>query len=296
MGIKWGGSVSMPAPRIKKSASIWLVITLLVVVGLALMRIAISLEGFGGWESIARELGAVLFVAGVLSFIYETWIREQLIRDLLEVIREVLMPGSVETGVTALYTDRSAKIGAPNGRNHYVGILKSAFDEIVFVGLDLTGLIPDHFSDMQILAKTRNHKYRLLVLDYECNESTRLIDQYFGAEGTSQRMCARLHASAICLGECRDRMAAAGFPKDSFQVRLYRGVAPWSFIGIDVARHNGRFLVEFNGKSGPPSEFPSVEIGKPDGTWYSYFQDQADALWKDSRDLPATSTIQSFRP
>jgi uncharacterized protein DUF5919 len=88
---------------------------IVIMFGIALVAISeIIRENYGsGWglvaENLTREFGVVFVSIGLISLLYEVFIRRRLIDDYNDVIREIVDPDTTKLGIEYIFKDRDDK-------------------------------------------------------------------------------------------------------------------------------------------------------------------------------------------
>lgn len=279
--------------RLLRSAAFASIVVLLIGIILLLVDDILLLDQFLTEQSVSaqmlRELGLILCSIGIISILYETLIRRQLIKDYNAALVDILDPDSRRLGIGGIFLDRDDKVS--RGRALDV-LLRSARQEMFCFGLGFYEFLPERRDLLR--AKLRDGcVFRFLMFDAE-SEAACALDQSLGLGNGS--LIAFLQAQRRYFADLQSQLARDGVPPGRFQVRLYQSVPVFGGLCLDPGLPNCRMFVELYGSHVEGSTCPGLELFPKDNGWHNFYVRQMMELWDEAKPLTlSTPTSKAER-
>jgi hypothetical protein len=292
---RWAQGAVLAARYFKDVVFISIIVVL---VGILLLFVSYIIEEQNNHQPnilvfILRDIGILLNSIGLVSILYETLIRRQLLIDYSEELRRIVDPDTKDLGISALFKDRSDRVT----RGHQIaGLINSVRKDMRCLGIGLIQFLPEHQALIKRKIKEEGCSFRFLIYRPDA-PTANALDQTLGAgDGGLIRTLAPLTFYFSSFLHDLQQSGHAG----KCEIRLYDVVPPWGLITIDHDSGKGRTLVEINGIGTTGAECPGFEVNEKREGWYGFFATQFDSIWAGAKPLsplpqPTTAGAGSIR-
>ncbi len=248
--------------------------------GVILILVARGIETeYKFWAEVTRDFGVTFCLLGLVSIVYETVIREQLIeeimRRLIVTVNSIVNTDATRLGIVAIYADRSER------RTPLGDVLRSAHGEILLYGLALYNLAFEYRNVVRDLALTKSRRIRVLIFNIESPYAPAME----ASLGTMGALVNVTRETTNAFRALQHELRNAGVSPELFEVRAYDTVPTFGMIAIDPKSDGGRIYVEWNGVDVEGQQCPGLELVRSGSTPYRFFNDQVERIWSSARAL-----------
>lgn len=255
-----------------------------------LLGVVALLVSFSGQEHhilsiLTRDIGVLLMSLGLISALYETLIRRQLLQDLLDEVRIVLDPDTRRLGVEALYRGRDEK--GNRGRS-IDNLISETRHEMFCLGLGLLAFVPERQA-LLIERMQQGCRFKFLIFNTE-SDAAAILDLSLGYGNGNLLDFIRSQARFVL--DFQKRLITLGLA-DRFEARVYDVVPTFGMIELDRGQKTCRLVVELYGYNAEGSVCPGFSLIDADEGWSSFFRERADHIWKNSKPLLPPRAYQS---
>jgi len=251
-----------------------------VAVGVILILVARGIEAPNTfWAEVTRDFGVTFCLLGLVSIIYETVIREQLIDEIMRrlsvIVNSIINTDATRLGIKSIFADRSER------RTPLADVLRGAQSELVLYGLALYNLAFENRTVLKDIAMTRHRRIRVLLFNIE-SPFAPAMEASLGTVGELVNVTKGTTNAFVTL---QRELRSANVGAEIFEVRAYDTVPTFGLIGIDPALDGGRIFVEWNGVDVEGQECPGLELVRSGSSPYRFFNEQVERVWASAKTL-----------
>lgn len=251
-------------------------------IGIALL-IAVHQRDERFWLEVGRDFGITLCSIGVLSIVYEAFIRKQLIRDVETALPAIVNPDASRLGITAIFASRSER------RTPLAELLRSAQRDVLLYGLALYNFAFENRDIVRDSVITRHCRVRVLLFDVESPYGEAME----ASLGTVGALVAVTNQTTEAFRKLQDELRGRGIGPERFEVRVYQTVPTFGMIALDADEPYGRIFVEWNGIDVEGQQCPGLELRHSTSTPFRFFLKQAERVWDSAVPLVPLSQLRS---
>lgn len=225
-------------------------------------------------SGLLRDFGILFGSVGVVSVLYETLIRRNLLNQYNDVLREIVDPDSRRLGIVALFHDRT--VSREYDPDYFIRHARRSID---ILGIGLYTFVPEH--QQRLLDKLREGcRLRCLIFDNQ-SPHAQMLEKSLGQNGQLLGFMGsqRNYFTAFIEEAKRQKLAEA------LEVRLYDLVPAWGLIAIDRDIPDGLMKIEVYGTKIEGSQCPGFVVANEYDGWYRFFSDQFQTIWDTAKPL-----------
>lgn len=251
-------------------------------IGIALLAMAHQKDD-RFWLDVGRDFGITLCSIGVLSIVYEAFLRKQLISDVERALPPIVNPDASRLGITAIFGTRNDR------RTPLVDVLRSAQRDVLLYGLSLYNIAFDNLDVVRELVVARHCRVRVMIFDVESPYGAALENSL----GTKGALLVVTNQTTEAFRNLQDQLRAQGIGPERFEARVYRTVPTFGMISLDAGESYGRILVEWNGINVEGQQCPGLELRHSASAPFLFFTKQGESVWDNAITLVPAAQLRS---
>lgn len=239
------------------------------------------------WLAPLKEFSTILSFVGIVSLLYELFLREFTFQEYKSALEEVINPDAVRLGIKAIFKNRGELSRALPPEK----IFRDAREEIYFGGSTLLS-VSTAFRELLKEKILQGIKVRFLLLDPESEIVNLIIQQ----QKTNQVTFRNEIQTAIGLLKKlkKEIEEETGFPdKGSVDIHMSKMLPTHSFVAIDSHTPGGKIQADLFPYLGENLSRPSFYLhNKEDGLYQNILHMNED-IWGKSQPLPNEQEVDS---
>ena len=235
------------------------------------------------WDDVGRDFGITLCSIGILSIVYEAFIRKQLIADVERALPAIVNPDASRLGITSIFGTRSER------RMPLAELLRSAQRDVLLYGLALYNFAFENRDIVRELVVMKHCKVRVLLFDVESPYGAAME----ASLGTLGALLAVTNQTTEAFRKLQDEMRQQGIGPELFEVRVYQTVPTFGMIALDAGERYGRIFVEWNGVDVEGQQCPGLELRHSTSAPFLFFTKQVETVWAKGVTLVPASQLRS---
>lgn len=232
------------------------------------------------WLAPLKEFATILAFVGIVSLLYELFLREFTFEEYKMALEEVINPDAVRLGIKSIFKDRGELSRAISAEY----LFRDAREEIYFGGSTLLS-VSTAFREILKEKALQGINIRLLLLDPSSDIVSLIIKQ----QATNQvSFRNEIQTAIILLKKLKQEIEAeTGFPeRGSIIIHTTGRIPTHSFVAIDSHLPGGMIQADLHPYLGENLSRPSFYLLNKEDGLFQHIRRINEGNWKNSQPLP----------
>lgn len=232
------------------------------------------------WIAPLKEFAIILAFVGIVSLLYELFLREFTFQEYKEALEEVINPDAVRLGIKFIFKDRGELSRALPAEH----LFRDAREEIYFGGSTLLS-VSTAFRELLKEKALEGVNIRLLLLDPSSEIVKLIIKQQATKQISFQN---EIQTAIILLKKLKQEIEAeTGFKnKGSIDIHMTERIPTYSFVAVDSHLPGGKIQADLHPYLGENLSRPSFYLLNKEEGLFQHIRRMNEVNWTKSQPLP----------